>query len=422
MAMKPQVGARFNDSTLVVGIDIAKHHHVAVAEGPGGSLSKAFTFANTRAGFLALEGWILKMSRHFGTSTVVVGLEPTGHYWKALSEWLLKQDHAVRLVSPVTTRRAKDMLDGSPLKTDVKDARVIADLVRQGKSRSFELPSEAFQELRYLADIRKRLVTERGSQKNRLHRLLDLLFPELLGHFSRLDTKAGLALLRVAPTPQAVLALGVEPLETLLAAASRKRVGADKARAIFESARTSVGCARGAAALQIEIMMILSRLDELAVQCAQVEQAMKRSLEAVPYASLLLTIPGMGLVTVAVVIGELGDLRNYRHARQVLKMAGLGLFERSSGQQQGHRHITKRGRPELRHMLHMAAMRMSAKGRPLHGLRQKMSPYKPGPVLLVAGTRRLLRTMFAMVRDGRPFEQTIFEVRPASVPGVKQAA
>jgi len=145
-------------------------------------------------------------------------------------------------------------------------------------------------------------------------------------------------------------------------------------------------------------------------------------LQNVDYAPRLLTIPGIGVVTLAIVLGELGNLRNYRNSKQILKMAGLNLFERSSGQRQGTRRITKRGRAELRHILYLAAIRMTAKGRPLHGLRQKLSPTKPAPKVAVAGMRRLLKAMFAIVRDNRPFMQEVFEVRPAMTLEKKLAA
>lgn len=103
-------------------------------------------------------------------------------------------------------------------------------------------------------------------------------------------------------------------------------------------------------------------------------------------------------------------------------MAGLNLFERSSGTHKGMRRMAKRGRPELRRVLYLAAIRMVVKGMPLKGLNQKMAPNKSTPKVIVAGMRRLVKAMFAMVWDDRPFVQEQFEVRPTMTVGVQLAA
>jgi transposase len=314
------------------------------------------------------------------------------------------------------------MLDGSPLKTDAKDARVIADLMRQGKSRPISTQEGLYQELRYLAEVRHRLMIERTSLLNRLNRLLDLLFPELPGLFKALDGVTIRTLLKVAPTPTEVLELGVEGLTDLLVKASHGKLGRQRAEAIIAAAHTSVGCQYGADVLRFELQLLLPRVEEILAQRDQVDERMTTAIAGIDYASKLLSIPGIGPVTVAVFLGEVGDLRNYRNAKQVLKMAGLNLFERSSGTHKGMRRMTKRGRPELRRILYLAAIRMVVKGMPLKGLYQKMTPNKPTPKVIVAGMRRLVKAMFAMVRDDRPFVQEQFEVRPTMTVGLQLAA
>lgn len=412
MFSKTRYGSRYDETVLVIGIDIAKERHVAVAEGPRGVLSKPLSFSNSRDGFEQLAQWMETCKTRFGTAHAVIGMEPTGHYWKALGEWLMDRGDELRFVSPVLTKRAKDMLDGSPLKTDAKDAAVIADLVRQGKSRPQSRQQEVFQELRYLSELRHRIVKERTALFNRLHRVLDILFPELPKLFSSLDQKSALALLDTAPAPQAVLALGLQDLAALLRRSSRGRLGQEKAEAIREAASHSIGCHYGERVLRLDLALLLPRIQELATQQSHIEQRMATTLREIDYADRLLAIPGLGVVTVAVILGELGDLRGYRNARQVLKMAGLNLFEKSSGEHQGRRRISKRGRTLLRQVLYLATIRQFAPGCILHELRKKMGK-APGPKVAVAGMRRLLKAIFAIVRDGSRFEPQRFEPRPS---------
>ncbi len=404
---------RINDATLVVGVDIAKHHHVAVAQVPDGRISKPLTFANTREGFTQFQQWLQHEQTRSQSTAAVMGMEPTGQYWQPLAEWLQREGHTIHLGSPFFTKRAKELVDGSPLKTDAKDAWVIADLTRQGKGRLLGSQPTLFQELRHLASLRRRLVVARGVTLNQLHRVLDTLFPELTGVFKSFDGATFQALLRTAPTPAEVVALGLEGLTQLFKQHSRQRLGQRKALALLTVARQSIACQQGVQALRLELSLLLPRLTALNLDVAKVEAQMGDRVDQVAYTPLLLSIPGLGRVTTAIILGELGDLRNYHHANQVLKMAGLNLFERSSGTQHGRQHVSKRGRSQLRQILYMSAVRFTQRGGPLRGLLEKFKPHKPGPKVMVIGMRRLLRMMFALVRDEQTFQQAQFEVRPA---------
>lgn len=407
---------RLDEVTLVVGIDIAKKAHVAVLESPDGSFSKALTFKNSRAGFLALAEAVVKAAAKHGTQRVVVGYESTGHYGKPLEEWLATQGYERQLVSALHTKRAKDMLDNSPLKSDAKDAAVIADLLRQGYGKSLVSQEDVYMSLRILGKLRARLVRERTAYLNRLNRTLDVLFPELPGLFSKLSNKTVLALLEVAPTPHHAVGLGVDRIAELLRRHSRGRLGQARAEAIVKAAEQSIGCQVGREARCLELAQLLPRIAALSAEIAGIEGKMGSALKAIPYAKLLQGVPYLGTVTVAVVLGELGDLRKYRNVKQVLKMAGLGLYEKSSGQHTGQRHITKRGRSQLRQALYMAVSRMMGEGRALAPL-QARSKGKPFAKVAVAGMRRLLRTLYAMARDHKPFVPLKLIAGPVIGPG-----
>lgn len=400
MAIQPRP---LGPDTLVIGVDIAKSSHVAVAQAPDHMFSKPFPFKNDGAGFEAFAAWLMQAAAKAGTTKVIVAIEPTGHYWKPLGEFLRRRDIEVRMVSTLLTKRAKDMLDGSPLKTDAKDAKVIADLARMGKSRPEYVQGEAVQELRYLVEYRERLCRERTACLNRLHRLLDLLFPEITGMFSRIDCKSLQALVAAVPTPAAALKAGVEALAEILKVASNGYYGASKALQIVEAAKSSIGCREGIAPLVFETLVIVPRIREFDILLKAIEIEMMDVLDKVDYGALLLTIPGFGVVTAAVIVAELGDLRLYQNARQVIKMAGLNLFERSSGYHRGQRRITKRGRSLVRKILYLAVLRQAGpKG--LYGEYFRKFPGKPKPKIAVAAMRRLLRLVFAVVRDSRAYQ------------------
>lgn len=64
--------------------------------------------------------------------TMIVGMEPTGHYWMNLSKWLVKQNMDVVTVNPYHVKRNKENRDNTQSKSDKKDALVIADMVKNG--------------------------------------------------------------------------------------------------------------------------------------------------------------------------------------------------------------------------------------------------------------------------------------------------
>lgn len=75
----------------------------------------------------------------------------------------------------------------------------------------------------------------------------------------------------------------------------------------------------------------------------------------------MLEIKGIGLVTVAGFISEVGDIRRFTSPKQVQKLAGLALMENSSGKHQGQTTINKRGRRRLRAILFQAVMPLVVK-------------------------------------------------------------
>lgn len=396
--------APIKSELLVVGVDVAKAAHLAVAVDAEGTASKPLTFSVTQEGFEALLAYARQQAQRRGAQDFVVAMEPTGHYGMTLVAWLAAHGISVFLVQPSHTQKAAALYDGTSRKTDQKDALVIASLCRQGLCRPYRLPQGPYAQLRILTTRRQQLVQRRGQVLNRLRRHVEVLFPELLGLFPKLSGKALRWLLQQMPTPQAVLSCPLQELTDGLSRHSRQQLGRARAEQLVQLARTSVGLTEGAAAHTLAIGQLLEELAQVLQQTAQLEQQMDAQLRLIPYAPLLLTIPRLGRVTLASLLGELGDLKGYRHAKQLISMAGLDLVEDSSGKRQGHHHISGKGRAYARQILYLAALRMGQKV--LAGPRQRQveGRHKPPNQAAVANMARLLRMMHAIVRDNQPFD------------------
>ena len=178
---------------LVVGIDVAKEKHYACMDGNGG---KPFAFSNNRAGLEGLMDQIRLSQKHLGfceEDPVIVGLEPTGHYWKALG-YALKREKGIelKLVNPYHTRLSKELRDNSPLKSDPKDSRLVKDLTCEGKTLGEHLLEGSYANLRRYYSMWRYLSKQVEGIGNRLEALLNEHFPEyekcfvdLLGKTSR---------------------------------------------------------------------------------------------------------------------------------------------------------------------------------------------------------------------------------------------
>lgn len=120
-----------SDEMLIIGCDIGSETHYARAiDTRGRELSrKAFSFSNTAEGFASARAWMLELAAANDKNQIVLGLEPTGHYWFCLAVWMLSNGISVVQVNPYAVKQTKELEDNSQLKDDRKDPKLIANLV-----------------------------------------------------------------------------------------------------------------------------------------------------------------------------------------------------------------------------------------------------------------------------------------------------
>lgn len=77
-------------NTLILGIDIAKENHYGQFVVNGEYIKKPFLIKNTKESFDCLLETIKELTNKYGTVHTLVGMEPTGHYWKNIAYYLKK--------------------------------------------------------------------------------------------------------------------------------------------------------------------------------------------------------------------------------------------------------------------------------------------------------------------------------------------
>lgn len=344
---------------LVVGVDIAQESHVARAVSFRGiALGTPLVFGNDREGFKTFEHWILDLLKTYNLSSVIVGMEPTGHYWFSLARWLNDQGIEAVLVNPHLVKKNKENRDNTPSKSDRKDALVIADMIKNGYYSPVRFHSEDYEELRILMANRETVTKRLNSAVNQIHRWVDIVFPELRQVFKILTCTSAIATLRLFPLPQEISRLSTEQVLEGWKQYVKRHAGVRRAELLISLAKSSVGTTQALHAYKLHLGQLLEEYDLAQRQLEQIGLELRRILERIPFTQKLLEIRGVNATNLAGVLGEAGNLSGYSHGNALLRHAGLNLAEASSGKWRGKMVLSKRGRPRLRHFLFLMTMSM----------------------------------------------------------------
>jgi len=397
---KTQKVKKINSKTMIVAVDIGKGFHVGYFRTPSGEERKPFLFSNSAKSFEEFWHSAQEFSRKHALEEIVVGFESSGPYAEPLFHYLRKKPVRLVQVNPFHTKRIKELTGNSPNKTDRKDPRVIADVISLGHALTLVVPKGVAADLRRLTQARERTIKRRTAALNQIQDLIFVIFPEFLGVIKDISTKTGFYLIKNYTTPEKIAALGLQPLITLMKKISRGKMEQQKAEDLFRAAQRSVGIQEGKKSILLEVQYLASQISADSDFIASLEKQMEEHLGKIPYSHSILSIKGLGKVTVAGLIGEVGDFKKFQTISEITKLAGLDLFEISSGKHKGQRRLSKRGRSLLRKLLYFSAINVVKTNGILHEPYQQMlSRGMPKVKALVAIARKLLGIVFALARD-----------------------
>ncbi len=235
--------AQITPETLIIGVDIAKFKHVARAQNFRGiEFGSPCYFENTKEKFQYFLDWIYQLKQKHEMHQVIVGMEPTGHYWFNLAHILKEKGIKFLAVNPLYVKKTKELDDNSPTKNHMKDAR--------------------------------------------------------------------------------------EPRSDMA---------------------------------KLELATLIEKYEFLQSKLEELDARMDGLIDQIPGVPQMIAIKVIGRDTVAGFFAEVGDLNEYSHPRQIMKLAGLSLKENTSGKHKGQTRITKRGRKKLRALLFRVCMILVAK-------------------------------------------------------------
>lgn len=399
-----------SDNMLILGCDIGSEtHYLRAIDTRGRELSKsAFPFSNTQEGFQKAKEWALKIAAENSKNQIVLGLEPTGHYWFCVATWMIDNGISVVQVNPYAVKQTKEIEDNSQLKDDTKDPKLIANLVKDGNFGMPYLPEGLYAEIRRLSMFRDQLSEDRIRAINRMHREMKIYFPEYKEALGKVDGIFSLTLLQTAPFPADLIALGEEGIKRIWHNAKLRGRGYSRADEVISYARKSVGLREGAEAGKRAVRWFVQRILELDAELADVEAQLNQKCQEIPHASNILKISGIGERILSGILAEMGDVARFDDAKEIQKLSGLGLVACSSGKHKGETKISHRGRKRLRYWLFQAAKSAVVHAdefKELHGYyttRADNSLKKMQSLIVIAC--KLLRIIFAILKTATVYD------------------
>lgn len=400
---------------LVVGVDVSKYFsEMAIFDPSENQLGDTFKVSHTKEGFEALLVRTKDLEVQFKTKPIFV-MESTSHYYRALSEFLHNNGYKVYVVNPLQIKSFSNV-NIRKVKNDKVDAQVIAKFYLAGY-----LPGEArfnphFCNLRAIVRHYSDLIKLQTHQKVRLLSILDLVFPGFHKLFPDSVCPTALEILELYPTPERALKADPAKLkEIILRKAPRlKPEGVDaKIHKLKELANESAFVSVGAEANLIRMHTLIQILWTSNSQVIRYLKILKQAAKSIPGYQYLSTIPGIGPITGATILAEIGDISLFKNARQLTAYAGIDPSVRKSGQFTGtHNRMSKRGSPYLRTAFYLAAKAViysnwtrnpEAQAVLREFYEKKKAEGKKPKVALGAVMRKLVHYTYAVLRDKHPF-------------------
>lgn len=343
--------------TMLCSLDLAKKRHAFhVLNSERESVARG-KLPHSLEGLDELLAQLETLRHEHRCDRIVFFMEGASHFWMPIASVLERKGYAYRLVQNRAVQHQRHVAGQSGRKNDPIDAGHIGALASSLHFCFTQLPrQEEWIRLRACAREYQELVDLITADKNRIHALLETVFPGYYEIFADPFGESSLALLRNLAH--------VQDLEEKVFVAQVRQVFPGKSlqvkrcQAVWAYGRSDDpwGYVEARRPLSERMVFCAERLQFFLQQQTRLREQLIGHYRGMPYARNLDSIAGSSAVENGVLLGVLGDPKEFDDARTLVRMAGLDPSERSSGQYQGKTPITKAGRARLRRAAVSAAM------------------------------------------------------------------
>lgn len=394
---------------VAFGIDVSKAtSQVAIVV--DGSLTYHTKISNDFLGFSQL----LSKLREYVDPKIV--FEATGVYSRRLEHFFDTTGYRYTKLNPLAAKKQLDSL--RPNKSDQNDARHLAEteFTFHRALTYHQLP--IYQELMDSARAYSQTNEDVVRAKNRLHRVLQLTFPELESLFNSADGEFYWAVVQAFPHPDYVQALPTNLTTQIVEIApvntSLNRAG-KIAHKLLQLAQKSFPAVNGHSTNVKQVIYEAAEVNRLTQRKHRLIQSMATQAERLPELNILLSIPGIAITTAVLLLGELGDIRRFRNSNCLNAYVGIDLRQYQSGEFVAAKHISKRGSKLARKILFRSISNIAtvAHYHPCHindfyqRQKEKQPPHAGTKKIAIAAIHRLLRTIYHLVINNQMYNYQI---------------
>lgn len=378
----------------IIGIDIGKNHHEASIVSPEGKqIGHSLRFATTHKGADSLMSFIFN---NIGNSSCIFGMEATGHYWYPIYSFLKARGYTIYVINPIQSDSLRKMYIRQT-KNDSIDSFLIAEVIRFGQFTTTSMTDENILALRQLCRYRDSVISSRTEIKLRISTIMEQIFPEYEKQFSSLWLSTSMGILEKYLTPENIENAPIDELFEIIKDKSHNKLTMKKAVSIREAAADTFGIKIAQDAFSFQLKQLIDRMNFLDKQIKALDCQILEYYEK--FDCYLHTI-----------LAEIGDINRFKNSSALVAFAGIDPTVRQSGEfNSTHNHMSKRGSPYLRHAIFLAATTCSFHNSPLNAYyKKKREQGKHHLTATGAVARKLTTVIYAVLRDGKPYEPKSF--------------
>ena len=390
----------------VFGIDVSKtSSEVAILV--NGEKVHSYTILNDAIGFNRLLGDLKTVHNP------EIIFEATGVYSRRLQAFLEEYSYAYTRLNPLEAKKQLDSL--RVRKTDKIDAEKLAKSQLVHNRKPTYVQEEVYQHLRDLSRFYQNMTEDLVRTKNRLHKVLQVTFPELETLLSTPTGEQYWNLVMAFPCKEFVLSLSQSNLCEIVRQSTSKRLSDKRVIYLVEKlislAKQSYSAVTKTSPMIEEVRYYAKELLRLSEHRQAILDKMVALAQPLPEYEILRSIPGIAETTATSIIGELGDIRRFQSANQINAFIGIDLRHYESGNYLAQEHITKRGNPYARKILFKCIHNIvsASHTNPCHiadfyEKRKRQSQTTSTKPHTIASIHRLIRTMYYLITHNKLYD------------------
>lgn len=385
----------------LIGIDISKYKHDCFIATEAGESIKAFSFDNNRLGF---DTFLETLKSIDQSKEIRIGLESTGHYGSNLKQFICASGYTYLEFNPYLTHMFSKALSLRKTKTDKVDAKTISSMLGSVDYKTLHTRFYHINELKQLVRYRHSQMVNRSKTLIELTNILDRIFPEFKPFFNERLAGSAIFILKRFKSRARISKLSTKDYEAIRSY-SKGKITYARIQKLKSLAASSVGYETKSDLLLLKHS--ITHYEDLTEVLDSVEHEIIHLMENID--QTLTTIPGINIISAAIIIAELGDFKNFTNSAQIISFAGLDTSVNQSGTMETRGHLVKRGSGLLRMTLWQitfSSLRLNPKLYDYY--LKKRAEGKHHKVTMVHCARKMIRVIYYLGVNQLTFDHSQF--------------